>query len=60
MMIKALKGLNSNFRKREEGMQSVSNKETKERSSRQTPFTIKPKQLALKKQSLTPKKYFPN
>ena len=35
-------------------------KETKGRSSGQTPFTIKPKQLALKKQFLTPQKYFPN
>jgi hypothetical protein len=35
-------------------------KETKGRSSRQTPFTIKPKQLAIKKQFLTPQKYFPN
>ena len=35
-------------------------KETKGRSSGQTPFTIKPKQLALKKQCLTPQRYFPN
>ena len=35
-------------------------KETKGRSSGQTPFTLKPKQLALKKQFLTPQKYFPN
>ena len=38
----------------------VFHKETKGRSSGQTPFTIKPKQLALKKQFLTPQKYFPN
>ena len=39
----------------------VFDKETKERSSGQTPFTVKPKQLALKKkQFLTQRKYFPN
>jgi hypothetical protein len=35
-------------------------KETKGRSSGDTPFTLKPKQVALKKQFLIPKKYFPN
>jgi hypothetical protein len=35
-------------------------KVTKGRSSRQTPFTIKPKKLALKDQLLTPPKYFSN
>jgi hypothetical protein len=34
-------------------------KETKGRSSEQTPSTIKPKQLALKKQIFNQKKYFP-
>ena len=33
-------------------------KENEGRSSRQTPFTLKPKQLALKKQFLTPKNSF--
>ena len=34
-------------------------KETKGRSSGQTPFTIKPKQLALKKTFFNPKKILP-
>jgi hypothetical protein len=38
------------------GKKSGFGKETKG----QTPFTIKPKQLALKIQFLTPKKHFPN
>jgi hypothetical protein len=36
----------------------VQTKETKGRSSGQAPFTLKPKQLALKKQIVTKKKYF--
>ena len=44
----------------EYGPECVENKETKGRSSGQTPFTIKPKQLALKKTIFTPKKYFLN
>jgi hypothetical protein len=35
-------------------------KETKGRSSRQTPFTLKPKQLAPKTTIFNPKKYFSN
>jgi hypothetical protein len=34
-------------------------KETKERSSGQTPFTLKPKQLALKKTIFNPPKILP-
>ena len=35
-------------------------KETKGKSSIQTPFTLLPKHLAIKKQFLTPQKYFPH
>ena len=40
-------------------MLSVAPKETKGRSSGQTPFTIKPKQIALEKKTFNPKKILP-
>ena len=39
---------------------SMTTKENIERSSRKTPFTMKPKQLALKKSVFITEKYFPN